>query len=80
MSVQHEYGIFGGPSGSHLLALLRDLRVPTSRRCTPMREPDGQQRAVSYELAQLSDRLVVMSERGAIVRAMSTTSPPSRSM
>jgi hypothetical protein len=26
--VQHEYGIFGGPSGSHILALLRDLRVP----------------------------------------------------
>src|SRR5208283_4690382 len=26
--VQHEFGIFGGPSGSHLLALLRDLRMP----------------------------------------------------
>ena len=26
--VQHEYGIFGGPAGSHLLKLLGDLRMP----------------------------------------------------
>src|SRR5450759_2910407 len=26
--VQHEFGIFGGPAGSHVLALLRELRVP----------------------------------------------------
>ena len=66
VSVQHEYGIFGGPSGSHLLALLRDLRVPiVTTLHTILREPDRQQRAVLAELAQLSDRLVVMSERGA---------------
>src|SRR5512143_1780624 len=28
VSVQHEYGIFGGKAGSHLLALLRELRMP----------------------------------------------------
>ncbi|MES0350152.1 MAG: glycosyl transferase family 1, partial [Desulfobacteria bacterium] len=26
--VQHEYGIFGGPAGSHLLKLLGELRMP----------------------------------------------------
>ena len=26
--VQHEYGIFGGKAGSHVLALLRELRMP----------------------------------------------------
>jgi hypothetical protein len=26
--VQHEYGLFGGPAGSHLLKLLGDLRMP----------------------------------------------------
>jgi hypothetical protein len=26
--VQHEYGIFGGKAGSHLLSLLRELRMP----------------------------------------------------
>ena len=28
LSVQHEYGIFGGKAGAHLLALLRELRMP----------------------------------------------------
>ena len=26
--LQHEYGIFGGPAGSHILELLRDLKMP----------------------------------------------------
>ncbi len=26
--LQHEYGIFGGRAGSHILALLRELRMP----------------------------------------------------
>jgi len=64
--VQHEYGIFGGPSGSHILALLRDLRVPVVTTLhTVLREPEPQQRRVLIELANLSDRLVVMSECGA---------------
>src|ERR1700753_2450865 len=28
ISVQHEYGIFGGKAGSHVLTLLRALRMP----------------------------------------------------
>src|SRR5882762_3211870 len=28
LCVQHEFGIYGGSSGSHLLALLRDLQMP----------------------------------------------------
>jgi hypothetical protein len=28
LSLQHEYGIFGGPAGSHVLTLLRELRMP----------------------------------------------------
>jgi len=26
--LQHEYGIFGGPAGSHILELLRRLQMP----------------------------------------------------
>jgi glycosyltransferase involved in cell wall biosynthesis len=64
--VQHEYGIFGGAAGSDLLALLRDLRAPiVTTLHTILQEPDPEQRSVLIELAQLSDRLVVMSERGA---------------
>lgn len=64
--IQHEYGIFGGPSGSHLLTLLRDLQIPiVTTLHTILREPNPQQRNVLIELAELSDRLVVMSNRGA---------------
>jgi glycosyltransferase involved in cell wall biosynthesis len=64
--LQHEYGIFGGPAGSHILALLRDLRMAVVTTLhTVLREPDANQRRVMDKLAQLSDRLIVMSQRGA---------------
>jgi glycosyltransferase involved in cell wall biosynthesis len=64
--LQFEYGIFGGQAGSHILALLRQLRMPiVTTLHTVLREPDAHQRRVLEEVAALSDRLVVMSERGA---------------
>ncbi|MGQ0602217.1 MAG: glycosyltransferase [Anaerolineales bacterium] len=64
--LQHEYGIFGGRAGSHILALLRELRMPiVTTLHTILRNPDPDQRRVMEEVAALSDRLVVMSERGA---------------
>jgi glycosyltransferase involved in cell wall biosynthesis len=71
LSVQHEYGIFGGKAGSHLLALLRELRMPiVTTLHTVLRDPNPQQRQVMDELTQLSERLVVMTEHGAeILRA-----------
>lgn len=66
LSVQHEYGIFGGRSGAHLLTLLRELRMPiVTTLHTILSEPNDSQRAVLDELSQLSERLVVMSESGA---------------
>jgi glycosyltransferase involved in cell wall biosynthesis len=63
--VQHEFGIFGGPAGSHVLALLRELRMPiVTTLHTVLREPNAEQRRVMRELTRLSTRLVVMSERG----------------
>jgi glycosyltransferase involved in cell wall biosynthesis len=63
--LQHEYGIFGGPAGSHILALLRELRTPiVSALHTVLREPDPLQRKVLKEIAELSDRLIVMSQKG----------------
>lgn len=63
--VQHEFGIYGGPAGSHLLALLRDLRMPiVTTLHTVLKEPDKAQRRVMDELAKLSDRLIVMSQTG----------------
>ncbi len=64
--LQHEFGIFGGPAGSHVLALLRDLRTPiVTTLHTILRDPDPSQRAVMDELGELSSRFVVMTQRGA---------------
>jgi len=61
--LQHEYGIFGGAAGSHILTLLRKLKMPiVTTLHTVLRQPDLDQRAVLEEIAQLSDRLIVMSE------------------
>jgi glycosyltransferase involved in cell wall biosynthesis len=63
--LQHEYGIFGGNSGSHILTLLRDLRMPVVTTLhTVLKDPSANQRKVMDELAGLSDRFIVMSERG----------------
>ena len=61
--LQHEYGIFGGKAGSHILHLLRGLNMPVVTTLhTVLREPDPDQLAVMEEIAELSDRLVVMSQ------------------
>jgi glycosyltransferase involved in cell wall biosynthesis len=66
LSVQHEYGIFGGKAGSHLLGLLRELRMPiVTTLHTILATPTHQQKSVLDELARLSERLVVMSKHGA---------------
>ncbi len=63
--LQHEFGIFGGPAGSHILAFLRELRMPVVTTLhTVLREPRADQRRVMQELISLSTRLVVMTERG----------------
>src|SRR5688572_13417537 len=66
ISVQHEYGIFGGKAGAHLLALLRELRMPiVTTLHTILRSPNLQQRRVMDEITALSDRVIVMSNGGA---------------
>jgi glycosyltransferase involved in cell wall biosynthesis len=63
--VQHEFGIFGGPAGSHILALLRELRMPIVVTLhTVLQQPRTDQRLVMQELISLATRLVVMSARG----------------
>ena len=61
--LQHEYGIFGGPAGSHILRLLRRLKMPVITTLhTVLREPNLDQRLVMEEIASISDRLIVMSQ------------------
>ena len=77
--VQHEFGIFGGPSGSHVLALLRELRIPiVTTLHTILREPNAEQRRVMRELIRLSTRLVVMTEHGRELLQEVYHSPPGK--
>jgi glycosyltransferase involved in cell wall biosynthesis len=64
--LQHEYGIFGGPAGAHILELLRRLQMPVVTTLhTVLCEPNPDQRIVMEEITHLSDRLIVMSRQSA---------------
>lgn len=66
LCVQHEFGIYGGPAGSHLLALMKEARMPiVTTLHTILQDPNDSQRKVMDELVELSDRLVVMTRKGA---------------
>jgi glycosyltransferase involved in cell wall biosynthesis len=60
--LQHEFGIFGGEDGAHVLDLLTNLRMPlVTTLHTVLQEPSSGQKTVLRRIAQVSDRLVVMS-------------------
>lgn len=62
--VQHEFGIFGGTAGNHLLTMLRDASMPVITTLhTVLQQPNDSQRKVTQELVALSDRVVVMARR-----------------
>lgn len=63
--VQHEYGIFGGAAGIHLLRLLDRVDAPVVITLhTVLEHPAPDQRAVLDALARRAERLVVMAEKG----------------
>jgi len=62
--LQHEYGIFGGKQGSFIIELLRDLKMPVVTTLhTILKDPTLHDRHIMMQIAEFSDRLVVMSER-----------------
>lgn len=64
LSVQHEYGIFGGEAGAHLMRLVREAKMPiVTTLHTVLRDPSHSQKTVMDELLQLSERVIVMSEK-----------------
>ena len=68
VSLQHEFGIFGGPAGSHLLTLLRELNAPVVTTLhTVLLNPNADQHRVMQKLIAHSTRLVVMTERGRTI-------------
>ena len=65
VSLQHEYGIFGGPAGERVLDLVRELRMPVHTTLhTVLARPSAEQRRVMDELLHLSARVAVMTSHG----------------
>ena len=63
--VQHEYGIYGGPAGDYLLALLDRLTIPVIVTLhTILEKPDADQRRVMEGLLRRASRVVVMAVKG----------------
>jgi glycosyltransferase involved in cell wall biosynthesis len=64
VSLQHEFGIFGGEGGGHILALLSRLTMPVvSTLHTVLSEPTPAQRQVLLGIIETSSRIVVMAEK-----------------
>lgn len=77
--LQHEFGIFGGPAGSHILTLLREVNIPVVTHLhTILEQPGPDQRRVMRELTRLSARLITMSQRGIKTLEQTYEVPPEK--
>ena len=65
VSLQHEYGIFGGEAGADILELLSRLNMPiVTTLHTVLAAPSQVQRRVLDRIIDVSAKLVVMSDKG----------------
>ncbi len=63
-SLQHEFGIFGGEAGAHVMALLSRLTMPVVTTLhTVLSEPTPAQRRVLLGIVEASARIVIMAEK-----------------
>jgi glycosyltransferase involved in cell wall biosynthesis len=63
--LQHEFGIFGGEAGAHILILLTRLNMPVVTTLhTVLAEPTAVQRAVIIRIVEASSKVVVMAKKG----------------
>lgn len=64
--LQHEYGIFGGEAGSHILELVGATDLPLVLTLhTVLEEPSEEQEVVLRRLVDRAERTIVMASRGA---------------
>jgi glycosyltransferase involved in cell wall biosynthesis len=65
VSLQHEFGIFGGDAGGHIMTLLAGLAMPiVTTLHTVLAQPSPVQRRLLREIAEVSANVVVMAEKG----------------
>jgi glycosyltransferase involved in cell wall biosynthesis len=63
--LQHEFGIFGGEAGAHILVLLSRLTMPVVTTLhTVLSKPTAAQRAVMGRIVEMSSKVVVMANKG----------------
>ena len=64
VSLQHEFGIFGGEAGNHVMALLSRLTMPiVTTLHTVLAEPKPVQRSVLKKVIDVSSKIIVMAEK-----------------
>ncbi len=64
VSLQHEFGIFGGDYGVYVIHLLANLKKPVVTTFhTVLKEPEREHKEILMEIAKLSQRVVVMSKQ-----------------
>ena len=77
--IQHEFGIFGGEAGDHLLALTERLRIPYVLTLhTVLDQPTPAQRRVLNALMARAAKVIVMVESARDILARSHTVPMAR--
>ena len=65
VSLQHEFGIFGGEAGGQIMTLLSRLTIPiVTTLHTVLSEPTKVQRDVLGRIVEVSSKVVVMAEKG----------------
>src|ERR1700686_5236529 len=65
VSLQHEFGIFGGEAGGYIMPLLSRLTMPiVTTLHTVLSQPTPPQRSVLDRIAGVSSRVIVMAEKG----------------
>ncbi len=63
--LQHEYGIYGGEAGAHILALLDRVSIPLIVTLhTILEKPSAAERTVLEGLLRRAAKVIVMAERG----------------
>ena len=61
--IQHEFGIFGGAAGDHILTLIDRMTVPVAVAMhTVLTKPDRDQRRVTLALVERCETIIVMAD------------------
>lgn len=78
LHIQHEFGLYGGKFGSHLLHFLRELRKPYCVTLhTVLPDPPDDMRSVVEQIAHAANRIIVMTELSKDILASSYGIPKS---